>query len=92
MQLGGGAAGAAAGTGRRHLGGAAGGASVELDAIADGSAWEVCEALFMLLALGDEACAGVAAALDPERTAGFRFRARAGELLARTGSLAAVPT
>ena len=68
------------------------GASVELDAIADGSAWEVCEALFMLLALGDEACAGVAAALDPQRTAGFRFRARAAELLARTGSLAAVPT
>jgi len=66
--------------------------SVELDAIADGSAWEVCEALFVLLALGDEACAGVAATLDPERSAGFRFRGRAGELLARTGSLSAVPT
>src|SRR4051794_14848011 len=64
-----------------------GAAAVELDDIADGRAWEVCEALFILLALGDEACAGVAATLDPERSAGFRFRARAGELLARTGSL-----
>lgn len=67
-------------------------ADTELDAIADGSAWEVCEALFVLLALGDEAGAGVAATLDPERAAGFRFRGRAGELLARTGSLSAVPT
>ena len=67
-------------------------AGTELDDIADGRAWDVCEALFMLLALSDEACAGVAAALDPERTAGFRFRGRAGELLARTGSLSAVPT
>jgi hypothetical protein len=67
-------------------------ASVGLDDIADGQAWEVCEALFMLLALSDEACGGVAATLDPERTTGFRFRARAAELLARTGSLSAVPT
>ncbi|MFL6097104.1 MAG: hypothetical protein ACJ71Y_16765, partial [Blastococcus sp.] len=67
-------------------------AAVELDDIADGGAWEVCEALFLLLALGDEACAGVAATVDPGRMAGFRFRARAGELLARTGSLSAVPT
>ena len=68
-------------------------ASVELEAIADGSEWEVCEALFILLAAGDETCAGVAAALDPMREAGFRFRARAGELLARTGlAVRACPT
>jgi hypothetical protein len=64
--------------------------SVELDDIATGRAWPVCEALLTLLALSDEASAGVAGAVDPVRTAGFRFRGRAAELLARTGSLSTI--
>jgi hypothetical protein len=67
------------------------GASATLDDIAEGREWPVCEALLTLLAASDETCAGVAAALDPVRTAGYRYRARAGELLARTGSLSRLP-
>ena len=67
-------------------------ASATLEDIADGRDWPMCEALLILLATSDEACAGIAAALDPVRTAGYRFRARAGELLARTGSLSRLPT
>lgn len=54
-------------------------------------AWPLCEALLALLAVSDETCAGVAAARDPVRTAGYRFRARADELLARSGSLSRIP-
>jgi hypothetical protein len=68
------------------------GASTTLDEIAEGRGWPVCEALLTLLAASDEACAGVAAALDPVRTAGYRYRARADELLAHTGSLSRLPT
>jgi hypothetical protein len=68
------------------------GAAATLDDIADGGEWPVCEALLTLLAASDETCAGIAGALDPVRTAGFRFRARAGELLARSGSLSRLPT
>ncbi|HLM06397.1 MAG TPA: hypothetical protein VK402_14560 [Blastococcus sp.] len=68
------------------------GADATLEDIADGRAWSVCEALLTLLALSDETCAGIAGAVDPVRTAGYRYRGRAGELLARTGSLSRVPT
>jgi hypothetical protein len=68
------------------------GASATLEDIADGRAWPVCEALLILLAASDETCAGVAAAVDPVRTSGYRFRARADELLARTGSRSRIPT
>jgi hypothetical protein len=68
------------------------GASTTLEDVAEGRHWPVCQALLTLLAAADEACAGVAAAVDPVRTAGYRFRARAGELLARTGSLSRVPS
>ena len=68
------------------------GASATLDDVADGAAWPVCEALLTLLAVSDEACAGVAAVVDPARTVGARYRARADELLARTGSLSRLPT
>jgi hypothetical protein len=68
------------------------GASATLDDIADGRAWPVCEALLTLLAVSDETCAGMAGAQDPVRTAGYRYRGRADELLARTGSLSRLPT
>jgi hypothetical protein len=68
------------------------GAAATLEDIADGVDWRVCEALMVLLAASDETCAGVAAALDPMRESGYRFRARADELLARTGSLSRLPT
>jgi len=68
------------------------GASATLEDIADGVDWPVCEALLILLAASDETCAGVAAALDPMRESGYRFRARADELLARRGSLSRLPT
>ena len=67
------------------------GASATLEDIADGLDWPVCEALLILLAASDETCAGVAAALDPMREAGYRFRARVDELLARRGSLSRLP-
>ncbi|UOY03597.1 hypothetical protein [Blastococcus sp. PRF04-17] len=66
-------------------------AEAPLDDIADGTDWPLCQALLTLLAASDETCAGVAAALDPVRTAGYRYRARADELLARTGSLSRFP-
>jgi hypothetical protein len=68
------------------------GSSATLDDVADGVAWPVCEALLTLLAVSDEACAGVAAVVDPARTSGARLRVRADELLARTGSLSRLPT
>jgi hypothetical protein len=68
------------------------GASATLEVIADGDDWAVCEALLILLAASDETCAGMAAALDPMRESGYRFRGRAGEMLARTGSLSRIPT
>jgi hypothetical protein len=68
------------------------GAGETLEDIADGRAWPVCEALLTLLAVSDETAAGVAAARDPVRTAGYRYRARADELLARSGSLSRLPT
>jgi len=55
-----------------------------------GRPWELCEAALALHAIADEAsagCAGGGSAQGP----GFTFRARARELLARTGSLSRLP-
>lgn len=64
--------------------------SVHLDDVADGSAWDVVEALFTLLAASDEACAGIGGVSGPVHAGGERFRARSAELLARTGSLSRI--
>src|SRR5215469_16946578 len=61
-----------------------------LDELATGRAWRVCQALFTLHAIADEACAGTGVAVADVPRDGHRFRARARELLARTGSLSRV--
>lgn len=66
------------------------GATTALEDLGSGRAWQLCEALLTLHAVADEACAGmgvivVTAAGDQ------RHRARAKELLARTGSLTRIP-
>src|SRR5262249_57823050 len=48
-------------------------------------------ALLTVHAIADEACAGLAIALDTSDGRGLLYRARARELLARTGSLARIP-
>jgi len=53
--------------------------------------WRLCEALLTLHAIADEACAGLGVALDAAGADGVRYRARARELLARTGSLSRIP-
>ncbi len=60
-----------------------------LDELATGDAWRLCEALLTLHAVADEACAGtgVTVAVGGD---GHIFRARARELLARTGSLSRI--
>lgn len=58
--------------------------------IAQGRPWELCEAVLAVHAIADEAsagCAGGGSATGP----GYTFRARARELLARTGSIATLP-
>jgi hypothetical protein len=62
-----------------------------LSQLAEARDWRVCEALLTLHAIADEACAGLGIALDASSADGFVYRARARELLARTGSLARVP-
>ena len=59
--------------------------------LAEGRDWPLCEALLTLHAIADEACAGLGVALDAGDPDGVRYRARARELLARTGSLARIP-
>ncbi|HTF07768.1 MAG TPA: hypothetical protein VK659_06295, partial [Asanoa sp.] len=44
-----------------------------------------------LHAIADEACAGLAVALDSSDGGGCAYRGRGRELLARTGSLARIP-
>ncbi len=56
-----------------------------------GRPWQLCEAVLALHAIADEACAGCAGG-GSARGPGFTFRARARELLARTGSLARLPS
>jgi hypothetical protein len=54
--------------------------------------WRLCQALLTLHAIADEACAGLGVALDASGADGLLYRARGRELLARTGSLARLPT
>ena len=67
-------------------------ASMPLEQLAQGQDWRVCEALLILHTIADEACAGLFAALDRSDGRGFLYRARGRELLARTGSLARIPS
>jgi hypothetical protein len=54
--------------------------------------WRTCEALLTIHALADEACAGLGEPLSASDGIGCVYRARGRELLARTGSLARVPS
>src|SRR5215813_8422159 len=65
---------------------------VPLEHLAEGHDWRLCEALLTLHAIADEACAGLGVALDRSDGAGCIYRARGRELLARTGSLARIPS
>jgi hypothetical protein len=63
------------------------GAATTLDELAMGRAWRICQALMTLHAIADEACAGTGVTVADVPRHGARFRARARELLARTGTL-----
>jgi hypothetical protein len=66
-------------------------AGAPLSDLAEAQDWRLCEALLTLHAIADEACAGLGVALYAAGADGVRYRARARELLARTGSLARIP-
>ena len=61
-----------------------------LDELATGRAWRICQALLTLHAIADEACAGTGVAVAVVPRDGPRFRARARELLAWTGTLSRI--
>lgn len=65
-----------------------GGAATPLARLSDGIDWRLCEALLTLHAVADEACAGLGIATEALGGKGSLYRARARELLARTGSVA----
>jgi hypothetical protein len=64
--------------------------ATSLDELAAGRAWRVCRALLTLHAIADEACAGTGVAVADVPRDGARFRGRARELLARTGTLSRI--
>lgn len=66
-------------------------ADLPLEDLAEGRDWRVCEALLTLHAIADEACAGLGSATERADGRGAGYRARAREVLARTGSLARFP-
>ncbi len=66
-------------------------AMAPLSDLAEARDWRLCEAVLTLHAIADEACAGLGVAVDAVGAGGVRYRARARELLARTGSLARIP-
>jgi hypothetical protein len=66
-------------------------ARAPLSDLTDARDWRLCQALLTLHAIADEACAGLGVALHAAGADGLRYRARARELLARTGSLARIP-
>jgi hypothetical protein len=68
------------------------GAGMPLKRLTMAHDWRLCEALLTLHAIADEACAGLSSALDAPDGKGCVYRARARELLARTGSLARIPS
>ena len=61
-----------------------------VEAVAEGDDWALVEALLILHGVADEACAGLGGWLDRPGRGAASLRGRAGELLARTGSLARV--
>jgi hypothetical protein len=65
-------------------------ADLPLADLAAGRDWRVCQALLSLHAIADEACAGLGNATERADGQGAGYRARARELLARTGSLARI--
>jgi hypothetical protein len=67
-------------------------AGMPLEDLAEGRDWRMCEALLTLHAISDEACAGLGMALGRSDGKGCIYRARGRELLARTGSLARIPS
>jgi hypothetical protein len=69
---------------------ALGRADLPLADLAEGRDWRVCTALLSLHAIADEACAGLGSATERADGRGAVYRARARELLARTGSLARI--
>jgi hypothetical protein len=64
--------------------------ATSLDELATGRAWRICQALITLHAIADEACAGTGVTVADVPPDGQRFRARARELLARTGTLSRI--
>jgi len=64
--------------------------ATSLDELAAGRAWRICRALLTLHAIADEACAGTGVTVADVPRDGARFRARARELLARTGTLSRI--
>jgi hypothetical protein len=66
------------------------GADLPMVDLAEGRDWRVCTALLSLHAIADEACAGLGSATERANGRGALYRARARELLARTGSLARI--
>ena len=67
-------------------------AGMPLEELTEGRDWRMCEALLTLHAIADEACAGLGMALDRSDGKGCIYRAYGRELLARTGSLARIPS
>jgi hypothetical protein len=67
-------------------------ADMPLDGIAEGRDQQTADALLTLHAIADEACVGLGVALAAADATGSLYRARCRELLARTGSLARIPS
>jgi hypothetical protein len=67
-------------------------AGMPLGHLAEGHDSRTCEALLTLHAIADEACAGLGMVLDKSDGKGCIYRAHGRELLARTGSLARIPS
>jgi hypothetical protein len=65
-------------------------ADLPLADLVQGRDWRVCTALLSLHAIADEACGGLGTATERADGRGAGYRARARELLARTGSLARI--
>ena len=65
--------------------------ALPLEHLTEARDWRLCGALLTLHAIADEACAGLAVALDAAAGCGFLYRACGRELLARTGSLSRIP-
>ena len=66
-------------------------ADTPISEVADGRPWELCEATFLLHAIADESCAGIAGGVAGGGP-GARFRAKARELLTRHGSVSRLPS